>query len=82
MSGVARYSRLRWLCRRGMKELDVLLEAFLEKHHDALVQGAYPELEDLLASEDDLLWDWLQLRKPAPKREWSSLVALIRDERG
>ena len=82
MSGAARFSRLRWICRRGMKELDVLLEAFLENHHDALVQGAFPELEALLASEDDLLWDWLQLRKPAPERDWNELVALIRGERG
>jgi antitoxin CptB len=29
------YSKLRWRCRRGMKELDVLLEAYLERHYDA-----------------------------------------------
>lgn len=26
-------ARLRWLCRRGMKELDVLLSHYLEKHY-------------------------------------------------
>lgn len=53
-----------------MKELDVLLEAFLEREGPALQQGRYPALEELLDSEDDQLWDWLQGRQrpPAPMR--------------
>jgi antitoxin CptB len=26
-------SRLRWLCRRGMKELDVVMSRYLEQHY-------------------------------------------------
>ena len=26
-------SRLRWLCRRGMKELDVIMSGYLENHY-------------------------------------------------
>jgi antitoxin CptB len=55
-----RVKKLRWLCRRGMKELDVLLEDFLARHDQNLTAGCWPELESLLAQEDDLLWDWLQ----------------------
>ena len=29
-------SRIRWLCRRGMKELDVLLERFVSQEYDDL----------------------------------------------
>lgn len=40
-------ARLRWRCRRGMKELDELLLRFLEEDYDtgsAALQGAFAEL--------------------------------------
>ncbi len=61
--GQMRVRKLKWLCRRGMKELDVLLEQFIKSQSAALQQGAWPELENLLALEDDQLWDFVQ--KPA-----------------
>jgi antitoxin CptB len=67
-----RVKKLRWLSRRGMKELDVLLEDFLDCHKQNLAAGFWPELETLLAQEDDLLWDWLQqpaTEQAAPYRE-------------
>ena len=73
-----RISRLRWLCRRGMKELDVLLEAFLQNHQAELENGSFPELEEFLASEDDLLWDTLQGRSVPPDPGWAALADLIR----
>jgi len=58
MNGSAglRLRKLKWLCRRGMKELDVLLERFIKDQSVALDQGAWPQLESLLAMEDDSLW--------------------------
>jgi antitoxin CptB len=49
---------LRWRCRRGMRELDQLLQRYLEK--------AWPQADDrergvflrLLDCEDDKLWTW------------------------
>jgi antitoxin CptB len=74
-----RIGRLRWLCRRGMKELDILLEAFLAEHQPELEQGAYPELESLLREEDDRLWDWIQSVQAAP-RPYRAMVAKLRRE--
>ncbi len=62
-----------------MKELDILLERFITKHQQSLSQGSWPELEALLQSEDDLLWDWLQ--DPASAAE-SPYYALLRQIRG
>jgi antitoxin CptB len=78
MQDQARLGRLQWHCRRGMKELDVLLERFLCTHRQALAAGRWPELETLLESEDDLLWDWLQ--NPAAERAapWRPLLERIR----
>ena len=56
----SRIKRLHFQCRRGMKELDMLLERFIEREQRQLRGGAWPDLEALLATEDDRLWAWLQ----------------------
>ena len=53
---------LRWKARRGMKELDVLLEAFFARHSESLLAGAWPQLELFLSQEDDVLFDWISGR--------------------
>jgi len=61
-SAYDRVKKLRWQSRRGMKELDVLFEAFFVKQNDILLEGAWPELEALLGQEDDVLFDWVSGR--------------------
>jgi len=63
-----------------MKELDVLLERFLERNAAELAGGAWPELERLLAWEDDRLWDCLQDPARAAARPHAVLRRAIRDE--
>jgi antitoxin CptB len=53
-----RLSRLRWRCRRGMRELDLLLEQFLAQGHDTLGPAEQVLFERLLDVEDDLLYAW------------------------
>ena len=43
-----------------MKELDILLERFVAENESQLSGGSWPELEALLNTEDDVLWDWIQ----------------------
>ncbi|MBT8039071.1 MAG: succinate dehydrogenase assembly factor 2 family protein [Xanthomonadales bacterium] len=73
-----RERKLRWRCRRGMKELDILLERFLSSQSDALRQGHWPAFEDLLDWEDDVFWDRIQNPSLAPDAEQQSLLAEIR----
>ena len=43
-------SRLKWLCRRGMKELDVLMEAYLATRYEqapAQEQAAFREVLEM-----------------------------------
>ena len=54
--------KLRWKSRRGMKELDVLFEAFFDQQAELLLAGGWPELEEFLAQEDDVLFDWVSGR--------------------
>ena len=79
MQGDSRIRKLRWMCRRGMKELDVLLEAFLERQDAALRNGEWLQLESFLGEEDDRIWDWIQLTQTPESREYQSLVHALRD---
>lgn len=51
--------RLRWQCRRGMLELDLLLLGFLDHGYDALPPAGRRAFETLLAAPDPLLYEYL-----------------------
>ncbi len=38
----------------------MLLERFLERQEACLAKGDWPELEALLDTEDDQLWEWMR----------------------
>lgn len=80
MVEAARTRRLKWQSRRGMKELDLLLERFIECHHEALAAGQWPEMEALLSIEDDRLWHWLQEPSSRGAERFRSLLEGIRRE--
>jgi antitoxin CptB len=62
LGGHDRLRKLRWQSRRGMKELDVLFEAFFIKQSESLLAGGWPQLESVLGQEDDVLFDWISGR--------------------
>ena len=51
--------RLRWQCRRGMLELDLLLQAFLDNGYAQLDDSQKRLFIRVLDFEDQLLLDWL-----------------------
>ena len=78
MDDPERIRKLRWLCRRGMKELDILLERFITANPDKLASGEWPTLETMLGAEDDVLWDWIQNPETAPDPAVRDLLGQIR----
>lgn len=52
-------ARLKWHCRRGMRELDLLLEGFLEHRYDALSPAGQSSFGRLLDSPNEDLMSWL-----------------------
>jgi antitoxin CptB len=52
-------SRLKWQCRRGMLELDLMLEAFVDKGFPRLSDTERQSFETLLGYPDQLLFDYL-----------------------
>ena len=78
MTNTPRLKKLKWLCRRGMKELDVLLERFLRNHEQQLTAGAWPEFEAFLQLDDDRIWDCLQDPGQLDGSQFHQLVCDIR----
>ncbi len=52
----AELSRLRWRCRRGMKELDVIMSRYLERHYANATQAAQAQFNRLLEMPDPELY--------------------------
>jgi succinate dehydrogenase flavin-adding protein (antitoxin of CptAB toxin-antitoxin module) len=76
-SGDARIKMLRWKSRRGMKELDVLLESFLIQQAEALKAGQWSALEILLDQEDDVFFDWISGRNMPENPELLELIETL-----
>ena len=51
--------KIYWACRRGMLELDVILNKFLEGAYDALTDAEKTLFIKLLAQTDPDLFSWL-----------------------
>jgi antitoxin CptB len=70
--------RIRWHCRRGMLELDLVLTAFLERHLDSLGPRGLATLRTLLELPDPELFDLVMGRGQAEGADERQLVALMR----
>ena len=73
-----RIERARWRCRRGMKELDVLLERFARRGLDALDDTELEALENLLEAPDQDILEWLASATTSPPPGIRAIVALVR----
>jgi antitoxin CptB len=67
-------STLRWRCRRGKKELDVLLGRFLDRHLSGLGPAQRAAFERLLALEDEDLLDLIVGRATTADGDTATLL--------
>jgi antitoxin CptB len=71
--------RLLWRCRRGMKELDVLLERYARATLPAASAAERRALAELLAQPDPLLAAWLLGGITPAEARFAPLTARILD---
>lgn len=71
-------ARLTWHCRRGMLELDLILQQFLQTRLDTLSAAEVKSFDKLLSSTDPELYAWLMGEAQPLDSELESIVALIR----
>lgn len=71
-------SQLRWRCRRGMLELDILLNNFLEMEYNSLTKEDAALFSNLLDYQDQALFDLLLEKEQSLDAEISALITRIR----
>ncbi|WP_298442387.1 succinate dehydrogenase assembly factor 2 [uncultured Ferrimonas sp.] len=69
--------RLKWACRRGMLELDVLLEPFVERHYADLSEQDKITFERLLTCDDPEMFAWFMGHETCPQPQLAAMVQLI-----
>jgi antitoxin CptB len=68
------HGRLRWECRRGMLELDMVLLPFFDDHYEAMTALQKRQFEKLLEQEDPVLQSWF-MRQVVP--EDADMAAMV-----
>ncbi|WP_174754957.1 succinate dehydrogenase assembly factor 2 [Arenimonas daejeonensis] len=79
MSDDAELRRLRWRCRRGMRELDQLMLRYLDGRWPAADDAERGVFLRLLDTEDDKLWRWFMGRETPQEADLDALVHRILD---
>ena len=69
---------LRWACRRGMLELDVLLGNFLEEAFVKLPENEQAIFVNLFNNNDQDLYHWLIGQVEAPEADLAMMIGKIR----
>jgi len=64
--------RLKWKCRRGLLELDIVLQRYLQQGEP------HPALNELLDLPDNDLWDIVAGRSEAYEAHFKDVVARLR----
>jgi antitoxin CptB len=70
--------RMRWRCRRGLLELDIVLGRFVEQHYAGLDAAQQAEFGILLDKPDTVLWDMIAGRQEAEQAEQQTLLNMLR----
>ena len=74
----AELGRVRWHCRRGLLELDLILEEFQRRHLTGLDDEQLERFKELLAFPDNDLLDVVMGRTPSPDRRFDTVLTLLR----
>jgi antitoxin CptB len=69
--------KLRWRCRRGMKELDVLLTRYVDEEYAAASPADQAAFRELLELPDPQIHAYCLRLEPAPTAVLSALIKRI-----
>lgn len=70
-------SRVKWQCRRGSLELDLLLMGFLEGKFESLTEEEQDLFVELLRLSDQELTDSLVKKRPLKESKYNAMILEI-----
>ena len=74
-------SRLLWRCRRGIREMDIVLQDFLTRCYDGLPKSDQRLFRALLDESDLDILNWLMGKEKPDSAELRRIIALLRQSR-
>ena len=72
-------AKLRWRSRRGMLELDLMLQKFFDKKIDTLSEAQLLTFEMFLESPDPDIYAWLMGYETCDQTAFVEIIQLIQD---
>ena len=75
---MAELDKIRWRCRRGLLELDLILEKFNHQHLAGLNGEQLERFKELLAFPDNDLLDLVMARAASPDQRYDHVLQLLR----
>ncbi|HEX2831349.1 MAG TPA: succinate dehydrogenase assembly factor 2 [Burkholderiales bacterium] len=72
------HDRIRWHCRRGMLELDLVLNAYVERHLDGLDANELEVFQAVLAYPDPMLFALVMGRAEPEDDAERGIIAQLR----
>jgi len=76
---ITEFEHLRWGCRRGMLELDVLLIPFFDNHFNQLTNNQKHLFAKLLTFQDPELFAWFIGSESPKDPAFSELIQIIKN---
>ena len=77
-SPAAEYPELKWRCRRGMLELDILLNNYLDRHYATMSREQGVVFSEVLEYPDQVLHDLLLGNMQSSDVRINSMITEIR----
>jgi antitoxin CptB len=74
---MAEADRIRWQCRRGLLELDLVLMKFLDGQLENLSPAGMATFKRLLNYPDNDLWDLINGKATAPDPDIAQIIKLF-----
>ena len=71
------FERAHWRCRRGLLELDIVLQRFMDQYYTQLDESGLEQFERLLALPDNDLWDLITARQANTDDQWQQVLELL-----
>ena len=73
------FERARWRCRRGLLELDIILQRFMDRHYAELDEQGLAQFERLLALPDNDLWELISKRPVTADENMQQVLTLLQE---
>lgn len=74
VSSAAHLSRMRWHCRRGMRELDVLLTRYFEEVYPSATSQQQQAFADLLDLQDPLIMAYVTGKQTPDSKDIADVI--------